>query len=219
MDQARGIGMSAEKVARLLTDFDQHESAKGRSRVVPFDYAQHNAKVQARPAPAPPSEDDGYQRGRAEGYASALAEYEHKLDHERHKLDAQLSEERHNLLNETAARIASEIVEAGHQLEIKVAGVTARLLEPLISGAVQKQAVAAFVEKLSSLASDSRRPVLRITGPSDLLELIRGKLGVRSIAVELRVEPVAEVSVTLDEVVLESQLKIWVDRLKFAAFA
>lgn len=209
--------MSAEKVARLLTDFDQQDSPKGRSRVVPFDYVQHNAKAQARPAPLP--EDDGYQRGRAEGYASALAEYEQKLDQERHKLKAQLDEERHNLLNETTGRISNEIVEAGRQLETKIAGVTARLLEPLISGAVQKQAVTTFVEKLSSLASDSRRPVLRIAGPSDLLELVRSKLGVRSIAVELRAEAVAEVSVTLDEVVLESQLKVWVDRLKFAVLA
>ena len=46
--------MSAEKVARLLTDFDRPEPAKGRSRVVPFDHSLHsNPKAQPKPPPPP----------------------------------------------------------------------------------------------------------------------------------------------------------------------
>jgi hypothetical protein len=212
--------MSAEKVARLLTDFDRQEPPKGRSRVVPFDHGLHSsAKVQQpKPAAVPPV-DDAYQRGMYEGYAAALAEYEQRLSDEKNKFSAELGEMRQNLLNETATKLASDIVEAGNQLEAKIAGVTARILEPLISGVMQKQAIATFVEKLSSLAADSRRPALRISGPSDLIELVRSKLGVRSIAVELRTELVTEVSVIVDQVVLESQVKVWADRLKFAILA
>ena len=97
-----------------------------------------------------------------------------------------LTEERDKLLNDTAAKIAGDIAEIGNQLETKIAAVTARVLEPFISSAVQKKTVASFVEQLSSLTSDTRRPTLRISGPSDLLELVRSKLGVRSITVELR---------------------------------
>ena len=145
-----------------------------------------------------------------------MAELEQKLADEKHKLGVQFGEERHNLLNGAAAKIASDIEEAGKQLEAKIAGVTARVLEPFISSAMQKQAVTAFVEQLASIASDGRRPALRITGPSDLLELVRSKLGVRAIAVELRVAPVAEVSVIVDQVFLETQVKLWAERLKFA---
>ena len=35
--------MSSEKVARLLADFDRQEPQKARSRVVPFDHAQHSS--------------------------------------------------------------------------------------------------------------------------------------------------------------------------------
>src|SRR6266404_9582684 len=191
MDSAGGIGMSSEKVARLLADFDRLEPQKGRSRVVPFDHTQHSS-ARMQPRPAVPPEDNAYQRGRSEGYADALAEFEQKLDDEKHKLSVQLGEERHNLLNGTAE-------EAGKQLEAKIAGVTARILEPFISSAVQKQAVTTFVEQLSSIASDGRRPTLRIAGPSDLLELVRSKLGVRAIPVELRIAPAAEVSVIIDQ--------------------
>ena len=212
--------MSTEQVARLLADFDRKEPPKNRSRVVPFDHALHSsAKTQPRPAPPPPPVDDPYQRGLSVGYATALAEYEQKLNDEKDKFNVQLGEERHDLLNETAARIAGNIEEVGNQLEAKIAGVTARILEPLISSVVQKQAVASFVEKLSSLTTDARRPMLRVTGPSELIELVRSKLGVRSIAVELRAEPVAEVSVIVDQVVLETQMKIWADRLKFTVLA
>ena len=123
------------------------------------------------------------------------------------------------MLNEAADSIASNIAEIGNQLELRIAGVTARILEPLISSVVQKQAVASFVEKLSSVTGDSRRPVLRITGPSELIELVRSKLGARSITVDLRAEPVAEVSVIVDQIVLETQIKLWADRLKFAVLA
>jgi hypothetical protein len=213
--------MSSEKVARLLASFDQPEPQKVRSRVVPFDHAQHSSpKVQAKPAPPPPSnDDDAYQRGRSNGYATALAEFEQNLADEKHRLNMQFAEERHNLLNEMAVKIAGNIAEAGAQLEAKIAGVTARILEPFISNAVQKQAVSTFVEQLASVASDVRRPALRVTCPAELVEVLRGKLAVRSIAVELRAAPVAEVSVTVDQVFLETQMKLWAERLKFAVLS
>lgn len=212
--------MSTEQVARLLTDFDRQESSKGRSRVVPFDHALHSNTKALPPKPAaPPPEDDAYQRGLSAGYATARTEYERKLNDEKEKFEARLGEERSDLLNETAARIAGNIEDVGKQLEARIAGVTARILEPLISNAVQRQAAASFVEKLSSITGDGRRPLLRITGPSEMIELVRSKLGARLIAVELRAEPVAEVSVIVDQTVLETQVKIWAERLKLAALA
>jgi flagellar biosynthesis/type III secretory pathway protein FliH len=228
--------MSAEQVARLIADFDRPEPPKTRSRVVPFDHLHHSSlqpqhqpllqKAKQQPSfqpqpqmqskPLPVQEDDGYERGRAEGYASALAEFEQRMEQEKQALVAQAAEERQQFLNETAAKLAGDIAEMGDQLQGRIAGVAARLLEPLISNAVQKQAVTAFIEHLSSITTDSRRPVLRITGPSDLLELIRSKLGVRAIASELRAGPETEASIVVDQIVLETQLKIWTERLKMA---
>ncbi|MGM4930569.1 hypothetical protein [Tardiphaga sp. 619_E2_N8_5] len=232
--------MSAEQVARLIADFDRPEPPKTRSRVVPFDHLHHSSvqpqhqpllqkakqqplfqpqpqpQPQMQPKPLPVQEDNGYERGRAEGYASALAEFEQRLEQEKQALAVQAAEERQQLLNETAAKLAGDIAEMGDQLQGRIAGVAARLLEPLISNVVQKQAVAAFIEHLSSITTDSRRPVLRITGPSDLLELIRSKLGVRAIASELRAGPETEASIVVDQIVLETQLKIWTERLKMA---
>ncbi|MEW6645322.1 MAG: hypothetical protein AB1586_32815 [Pseudomonadota bacterium] len=211
--------MSSEKVARLLTHFDRPEPVKVRSRVVPFDHAQHVApKVQPKPpAPAPSNEDEAYQRGKADGYASAAMEFEQKLADEQARLSAELAEERRSLLEETAAGIAGGLAEACARLEAGIAGVTARILEPFIAGEVQKQAVAAFVEHLSAIPSDVRRPLLRITGPVALLDVVRSKLAARSIAADLRVGSTAEVCVTVDDVVLETQIARWGEQLKLAA--
>lgn len=219
--------MSAEKVARLLADFDRPETTKGSARIVPFDHALHfGAKAQPKPMPvpaAPPPEEDLYQRGVSDGYDAAFLEHEQKLKDEKANWAAQLDEAQKEAqkseLNETATRIANDIQEIGNQLEANIAGVIARIMEPLISSVVQRQAVATFVERLSSVATDSRRPLLRVTGPSELIELVRSKLGVRSIAIELRAESVAEVSIVVDQVVLETQVKVWADRLKFAVLA
>lgn len=225
--------MSAEKVARLIADFDRPDTVKPRSRVVPFDHLHHSAvrpqhqplieKQPRAPQPQPlvekkPAvvEDDGYERGLADGHAKAKAEFEQKLDEERQALAAQASDEREQLLNETAARLAADVTEAGNELQNRIAGVIARILEPMITSAAQKQAVASFIDHLSSITTDVRRPVLRLTGPTELLELIRNKLGVRAIAIELRPGPEPEASITIDQVVLETQLKVWTDRLKLA---
>jgi hypothetical protein len=221
--------MSSEKVARLLADFDQPESQRARGRIVPFDHGLHfNPKSQAAPgplsrspaSPAPaPLEEDHYERGRTDGYAAALADCEQRLQAEKQNWSIHLDEERLNLRNELGARIAGDIETVGSQLEAKIAAVVARILEPMISTAMQKLAVASFVEQLSTIASDVRRPVLRVTGPSDLLDIVRSKLGAHAISVELHAAPVTEVSMTLDQLVLESQVKLWTDRLKFAVLA
>lgn len=251
--------MSAEKVARLIADFDRTDSVKPGSRVVPFDHLHHSAvrpqhkplaekqpgtsqlqplmetqpratqlqplvEKQPRPAhmqplldrqPAVPDED-GYERGLAEGYAVAKAEFEKKLEQEKQSLADQIVEERQKLLNETATKLAADVTEAGNELQSKIAGVAARILEPMILNVAQRQAVNNFIDHLSSIATDVRRPVLRLTGPADLLELIRTKLGVRAIAIELRPGPEVEASITIDQVVLETQLQAWTDRLKMA---
>jgi len=208
--------MSSEKVARLLVNFDPPEPPKVRSRVVPFDHAQHIAQsVQPKPQVVS-NEDEAYQRGKSEGHAAALAEFEEKLADEKARLSAELAAERQSLIDEAAATIARGLVDAGTQLEARIAGVTARVLEPFIASEVQKQAVAAFVEHLASLASDVRRPLLRVTGPVALLDVVRSKLLERSIPADLRVGATAEVSVIVDEVVIETQIKRWGEQLKFA---
>ncbi|MBR1216384.1 hypothetical protein JQ557_00155 [Bradyrhizobium sp. U87765 SZCCT0131] len=218
--------MSAEKVARLLTHFDQVEPPKGVSRVVPFDQAQHSGaalrappkpQVVSQAEPALPEADDPYERGKAEGYGAAAAAFEQQLADERARLDAQLAEERRKLVDEAATRIAGSITEAGAQFEARVAGVAARVLEPFISTAIQKLAVTTFVEQLSGIVGDAARPVLRVSGPASLLEAVRSKLAARAIPVELRAAPTTEISVIADDVVLESQIKRWGERLRFAA--
>jgi len=207
--------MSSEKIARLLTDFDQKEPQKGASRVVPFDHTRHSAAKSAPPKPAAP-QDDPYQRGKLEGYAAALTEYEQKLADERSKFGVELADARQKWLNETADKIADGVKDVGNQLEAKIAQVVGRILEPLITNVVQKQAVATFVEQLSSITSDSRRPTLRISGPAELLDAVRSKIGVRAMAMEFRTAQTADVSVVVDQAVLETQVKLWAERLKYA---
>lgn len=212
--------MSAEQVARLLTHFDRPEPPKGPSRVVPFDQAQHSGtapRLTPRPVPPLPDADDPYERGKAEGEAAAAIAFELQLVEERARLETQLADERRQLVEEAAARIAGSITDAGVQFEARVAATAARVLEPFIANAIQKRAVEAFVEQLSAMVSDATRPVLRLTGPATLLEAVRSKLAARAIAVELRAAPATEISVIADHVVLETQIKLWGERLKFAA--
>jgi hypothetical protein len=218
--------MSAEKVARLIADFDRPEPAKPRSRVVPFDHLhhstvrpQHQPLVEKPRAPPPPiiaPEDEAYDRGLADGHAKAMAEFEQRLAQDRHAAAVEAEEERQRLLDDVATKLATDLIETGTMLQARIAGAAARILEPLVNGLIQAQAVAHFVEHLGAIATEARRPVLRLTGPSDLLDLIRNKLGVRAISVELRPGPEPEVSITIDQTVLETQLKVWTDRLKLA---
>lgn len=207
--------MSAEPLARLLTDFDGANREKTRDWVVPFERKLNTVAV-ARAEELTAKTEEAYQRGKSEAQAAALAEQESKLAQEKVRYAIKLAQERERWANEQGATIAAGIADACRNLETEIAAAVARILEPFLSTAITQQAVAAFVDQLAVVAADPSRPVLRVTGPGDLLDAVRRKMGSPTVTIEYRVSEGAEIRAVVDQTVIETQLSAWARRLQDA---
>jgi hypothetical protein len=57
--------------------------------------------------------------------------------------------------------------------------------------------------------------VFRITGPADLLDLVKAQLdAARRTGIEFRVADTSEIRVVADQTVIETQISAWSERLK-----
>src|SRR5262245_51158032 len=112
--------MSAEPLARLLTDFDSAGSReKTREWVVPFE-RKLNTVPAARIEDLTAKTDEAYQRGKSEAQTAAQAEHESKLAQEKVRYAIKLAQERERWVNEQGGVIATGIAEACANIETDI---------------------------------------------------------------------------------------------------
>jgi type IV secretory pathway VirB10-like protein len=226
-------------IGKLLTQFDANGRAKSppppppkiqdvltrpkEARREPPPQPQRQAQSQPQlqpPPPAPAAEaapvnllDDAYRRG----YTAGLAEGDSKLAEERVRSAIRLGEERAKWSDQQAVAIVNGFATACREIESNIASSVARILLPFLADAVRDKAIGALVEQIAALTSNSPVPVFRVTGPSDLIDLVKAQLDAASRSgVEYQAADTVEVRVLADQTMIETQISTWVDRLKEA---
>ncbi|MCA6123794.1 hypothetical protein J6500_18090 [Bradyrhizobium sp. WSM 1704] len=214
-------------IGKLLVQFDANGRAKPAERpklaepVVKPKEARREPPQQLQPQPLPPRAetppvnllDDAYRRG----YAAGLSEGDAKVAEERVRSAIRLGEERAKWSDQQAAEIVNGFAAACREIEVNIATAVARILHPFLAEAVRDKAVAALVEQIFALTSRSPAPVFRITGPSDLLDLVKAQLDqVQQSGIEYQAAEVSEIRVVADQTVIETQISAWTERLKEA---
>lgn len=228
-------------IGKLLTQFDANGRAKSppppppkiqdvlarkEIRREPPSQPQLQPQRQERPAPAQPQLqpapaeaapanllDDAYRRGHAAG----LAEGEAKLAEERIRSAIRLGEERAKWSDQQAVAIVNGFDAACREIESNIASSVARILLPFLAEAVRDKAIASLVDQISALTSNSPVPAFRVTGPSELIDLVRTQLNLAGrTGVEYQSADTVEVRVLADQTTIETQISIWMDRLKEA---
>jgi hypothetical protein len=172
------------------------------------------------PAPAPAAEapsvnllDDAYRRGHAAG----LAEGEAKIAEERVRSAIRLGEERAKWSDQQAVAIVNGFDAACREIESNIASSVARILLPFLADAVRDKAIGSLVEQISALTSNSPVPAFRVTGPSELIDLVRTQLNLAGRSgVEYQSAETVEVRVLADQTTIETQISTWMDRLNEA---
>jgi hypothetical protein len=218
-------------IGKLLPQFDANGRTKTSEKTkLPEPAAKPKAlrrDPQPEPQPQPQSPllaakaeaapvdqlDDAYRRG----YAAGLAEGDAKLAEERVHGAIRLGEERAKWSDQQAVAIVNGFTAACREIETNIANSVARILQPFLIDAVRDKAVAALVEQISALTSSSPVPVFRITGPSELLDLVKAQLEAsRRTGIEYQVADTLEIRVVADQTVIETQISVWTERLKDA---
>ncbi|MHC2625591.1 hypothetical protein ACVIW2_007623 [Bradyrhizobium huanghuaihaiense] len=182
---------------------------------------QPQSQPQFQPAPAAPEAeappvnllDDAYRRGHAAG----VAEGDARVAEERVRSAIRLGEERAKWSDQQAAAIVGGFEAACREIETNIASSVARILLPFLADAVRDKAVGSLVEQIAALTGNSPVPVFKVTGPSELLDLVRTQLEAsRRTGVEYEVAETSEVRVVADQTVIETQITAWGERLKEA---
>jgi hypothetical protein len=219
MDQSGG-GMNAA-IGRLLTDFHLSGGEKSAGKTKPAEKAPPKpAKREA--APAAPMKTDKSMKHLEEayrhGYAAGVANVEAKIAEERVGFAVRLGEERAKWSDQQAVAIVAGITDACRQLEENIVGSLARILQPFLEDQIREKAIAALVDQISVLTSESAKAAFRIAGPADLLDAVKRRLDANGLTGGIEYEPadVAEVRLVSEQATIETQIQTWVGRLKQA---
>ncbi|MDF0515895.1 hypothetical protein P0R31_01405 [Bradyrhizobium yuanmingense] len=225
-------------IGKLLTQFDANGRVKSsppppppkiqdvltrpkeaRRDPQPQSQPQAHTQLQAQsPAPAteaPPVNllDDAYRRGHAAG----VAEGDAKLAEERVRSAIRLGEERAKWSDQQAVAIVSGFEAACREIETNIASSVARILLPFLTDAVRDKAIGSLVEQIAALTGSSSAPAFKVTGPSELLDLVKTQLEAsRRTGIAYEAAETLEVRVVADQTVIETQISTWSERLKEA---
>jgi hypothetical protein len=222
-------------IGKLLTQFD----ANGRAKTPPPPppkiqdvltrpkEARREPQPQGHPPPPPqlqpPSPapegppvnllDDAYRRGHAAG----VAEGDARLAEERVRSAIRLGEERAKWSDQQAVTIVNGFEAACREIETNIASSVARILLPFLTEAVRDKAIGSLVEQIAALTGNSPAPAFKVTGPSELLDLVKVQLEkTRRTGIAYETADSFEVRAVADQTVIETQISAWSERLKEA---
>ena len=203
--------MAPISASKFIAEF----GAEGQPKEAPLWPTQKQV-FKAPPAGArtAPRTDDAYERGLAAGKAAALAEIETKLEAERVYYAQQLELERFTWANREAEKLAEMFAAGIQEIETNIANVTARILKPYLAESAHRQAIAELFEALETLIGKDQGMTLEISGPEDLLQLIREKLRDRNVAALFSPAQDVDVRVVAGQTILETSLGAWMDKLR-----
>ncbi|MDA9494894.1 hypothetical protein [Bradyrhizobium sp. CCBAU 11361] len=176
---------------------------------------QHQSPPPAPATEAPPVNllDDAYRRGHAAG----VAEGDARVAEERVRSAIRLGEERAKWSDQQAVTIVSGFEAACREIETNIASSVARILLPFLADAVRDKAIGSLVEQIAALTGNSPVPVFKITGPSELLDLVKTQLETaRRTGIEYEAAETFEVRVVADQTVIETKIAAWSERLNEA---
>jgi len=224
-------------IGKLLTQFDANGRAKAppppppkvqdvltrpkevRREPPPQPQVQPQRHAQAQP-PAPEAEapsanllEDAYRRGHAAG----IAEGDSRVAEERVRSAIRLGEERSKWSDQQAVAIVNGFEAACREIETNIASSVARILLPFLAEAVRDKAIESLVEQIAALTGNSPVPVFKVTGPGELLDLVRTQLEAsRRTGIQYEAAETFEVRVVADQTVIETQISAWSERLNEA---
>jgi hypothetical protein len=196
--------MSAVPAARYLTDF----GAGGDART------QHAGGVPVKnDSTAAAKLDEAFARGVDDGRAAAEAEFEAKLGEQRTEFDAQLAAERLEWATSIGEELANRLLGAVKEFEGRVAETTARILKPFVAAEFHRQAIAELRASLDALLATDSGVSLGISGPADVLEILRQHLSGKTAAVIYTPSDDCDVRIAAGQATLETRLKDWMAKL------
>ncbi|WP_058620303.1 hypothetical protein [Methylobacterium indicum] len=158
------------------------------------------------------------ERGRQQGLAEAREEAEIARRQADEAAELRLEAARRHWSAAEAEALADGFSAALRALDATLSDRIARLLAPVLTDALRRQAMAELSGALARLLGQPQAANVRVSGPEDLLAALAARLGPLADTVSFTPSQTAEVQVSADQTVIDTQLGAWT-RLIAAAVA
>jgi hypothetical protein len=210
MDHAGEAGMKYIPIGSVLERFPQGGEARSAlsAALAAFPRVGNVVRKKEKSHIAP----DFVAQAREEGRAEAQAEYEALRKEDAERFASQLAAERQKWVDAESGKLAAQIEEGLRQIEHEIAGVTARLLKPVLADHAAKSAIDGLAAMLNQLLTQRPGVKFRISGPADLLDSLRERFA-NLAGAEFAVNESADIRVEADQAVIETALAPWTAKL------
>src|SRR4051812_8017058 len=145
--------------------------------------------------PVPDIVAEAVERGRREATEAANAEADHARAEAEVAFERRMGQERRRWTETQADRLVARIGEGFRDLETRLAADAARVLVPFLEASMRQRALDDLARTLREILADRHNTGLTITGPEDLLAMVRDRLGAEARAVSYVVDEAADIRV------------------------
>jgi hypothetical protein len=207
-------------IANLLEDFSPASSG-GTVGIGILRAVKVTAEPEPNPGPPPVDRQAELLKAveakvRAEEREAAQRRLEEAFAAEKARYEDELASQRVIWVEQHAVQLSTQIVEGLGRIEAILSDRVANILKPFVSEAFRQQSNAEFKEALATLLTGDDAGSMRIEGPEDLVQSLKENLGSHGGAIEFLPGDHVEVSVTIRDTTMQTQLRAWSDRLEQA---
>jgi len=204
-------------IAAFIPSFDDAKPSIGDAWVVqevdddvPVDLPAFPLKTPRQP---PPDLDGIFESGRQAGLAAARAEAQRESAKQRSEAEATLAAERLRWAEDVAAPCSSQLAGALQALAENLSDTVGRLLRPFLAAEMRDAACRALIQQIAPLLAGADGALIRVSGPSPLLETLRLVFPAGQ-AVEFVETDAVDVTIVTRDTVIETRIAEWVGRLE-----
>jgi hypothetical protein len=155
-------------------------------------------------------------RGRREARVEAEAEFAETRAADLAAYEQRLADKEREFAEATADAIADRLVAGLAEIEEHLAGHVADALSRFLDTAIRNRAVGELAETVSALLASGVGTRVRVAGPEQLISRLRQRLVTRGESIAYAANEAADVTVALDDTIVETRIGAWIERLKVA---
>jgi hypothetical protein len=155
--------------------------------------------------------DAARNEGYAAGVEAATAEHAAQLALAREQFAAELATARETWAREEGDRLREQLAAALLAMEETFADAVGRVLQPFVIAALRQRMIDKLIDGVRTIAGSADKIVIQISGPADLLEILRQHLQAAPAAIEYVTRDGVDVRVVAEQTSIDTQLKAWID--------
>jgi len=154
---------------------------------------------------------------REEAFAEARAEFEQVRAADRAEHERRLEERERQFAETTGGVLLGQLSDGLARIEHAICEQTTRVLGRFLDKAIRERALAELSETVTALVAGGEAVKVKIVGPEALVERLRQLLDASSApAIELTVGTTPDVTVSIDDTIIETRIAAWMDHVNAA---